>query len=290
MSSSSRNDKIPSDVAPSFGHHLERLDSEYMCRHNSNSEGRHGHGGNVPHFGSILPSLGAITLRATLGVTVILYILNQQHLLPRPLAAVVSKALFWPTLPITVSKRVGRWVTRIDETVVLGGAPFGFLGYPEKLRDDYGVKGVINMCEEYRGPIKQYKELGMEELYLPTTDHFEPSREDILSALSFMKRHQAMGNNVYVHCRAGHGRSGAVVFAWMLLKDPEVDPEQLNAEFCKVRNVRKSLWKQPNVQALHKRFRETGGSFANAQDAFFQKEREEEETVTSESLSDKKEL
>jgi hypothetical protein len=28
--------------------------------------------------------------------------------------------------------------------------------------------------------VKKYKELGIEELYLPTTDHFEPSVKDII--------------------------------------------------------------------------------------------------------------
>ncbi|KAG7349159.1 protein-tyrosine phosphatase [Nitzschia inconspicua] len=255
------------------------------------NKGNDDHDDNNTFFSSILPNLGVITLRATLGMTVVLYILNQQHLLPRPLSSVVSKALFWPTLPITASKRIGKWMTKIDDTVVMGGAPFGFLGYPQTLREKFGVKGVINLCEEYRGPLKQYKELGMEELYLPTTDHFEPSREDMLSALSFLKRHEAMGNKVYVHCRAGHGRSGAVVFAWMLLKDPNVDPQQLNVDFCKMRHVRKSLWKQPNVQALHRRFRETGGSFINAQDTFFQKEKDDDQqTDPVADEVDKKEL
>lgn len=161
------------------------------------------------------------------------------------------------------------------QTVVMGGAPFGFLGYPERLQENYNVKGVINLCEEYRGPVKQWRKLGAEELYLPTTDHFEPSREDLLSALSFIKRHQAMGNRVYVHCRAGHGRSGAVVFAWLMMQDPDADLEQLNAELCKVRNVRKSLWKQPNIQALHQRFKNTGGALVNAKDAFFGQGHEE---------------
>jgi len=46
-----------------------------------------------------------------------LYVLNQQHLLPYELSKVVSRALFWPTLPITVLKRLGRWETLIDDTV-----------------------------------------------------------------------------------------------------------------------------------------------------------------------------
>mmetsp|Transcript_29565 Transcript_29565/g.55427 ORF Transcript_29565/g.55427 Transcript_29565/m.55427 type:complete len:353 (+) Transcript_29565:228-1286(+) len=229
-------------------------------------------------FSAMIPHLAAITFRVVLGITVALYVLNQSHLLPRPLSSVVSRALFWPTLPITASKRIGKWVTRIDDTVYMGGAPISsfLLKYPERLKQQYGIHGVINLCEEYKGPLRQYKQLGMEELYLPTTDHFEPSQEDIMSALSFIKRHEAQGKKVYVHCRAGHGRSGAVVFAWLLLKDPTVDPRQLNADFCKIRNVRGTLWKQPNVQAVHKRFLRTyysdsnnKGSFEDAQDAFF---------------------
>jgi atypical dual specificity phosphatase len=35
------------------------------------------------------------------------------------------------------------------------------------------------MCDEYRGPIEKYRKLGIEELWLPTVDHFEPSFEDL---------------------------------------------------------------------------------------------------------------
>jgi hypothetical protein len=87
---------------------------------------------------TLLPSL-SVCLKVALGITTTLYILNQSHLLPKPLSAVVSKTLFWPTLPITVLKRLGRWTTRVDETVLMGGAPFAFAGLPESLHDNYGV-------------------------------------------------------------------------------------------------------------------------------------------------------
>mmetsp|Transcript_102960 Transcript_102960/g.297692 ORF Transcript_102960/g.297692 Transcript_102960/m.297692 type:complete len:165 (-) Transcript_102960:1419-1913(-) len=138
----------------------------------------------------------------------------------------------------------------------MGGAPFGFLNYPGRLYEDYGVRGVINMCEEYRGPLQVYKDLGIEQLYLPTTDHFEPTVEDLISAIAFIQRHQARGNSVYVHCRAGHGRSAAAVFAWLLYKDPNADLKTLNANLCKQRDVRKTLWKQPNMLRLHSRIKE----------------------------------
>jgi protein-tyrosine phosphatase len=81
---------------------------------------------------------------------------------------------------------------------------------------------------------------------------------DSKSAVSFIRRHEAHGKSVYVHCRAGHGRSAAAVFAWLLYKDPIVDVETLNADFCKLRNVRRTLWKQTNLRQLHARLIQKG--------------------------------
>ena len=89
----------------------------------------------------LLPSIGTL-VRLTLGATVALYILNQKHLLPYPVSKVVSHVLFWPTLPITISKRLGKWYTPIDDTVIMGGAPFGFAKIPELLYEQYDVRVV----------------------------------------------------------------------------------------------------------------------------------------------------
>jgi atypical dual specificity phosphatase len=91
----------------------------------------------------------------------------------------------------------------------------------------------------------------MRHLHLPTTDHFEPSLVDLKTAVRFIAEHEALGKKVYVHCRAGHGRSAAVVFAWLLAKNPNVDLEKLNEEFCRLRHVRRTLYKQPNILRFH---------------------------------------
>lgn len=87
---------------------------------------------------------GRVFLKTVLGATVALYLLNQGRLLPQPLSAVVSRVLFWPTLPITVGRRLGRWTTVIDETVIMGGAPFGFAGYPKKLYEQFHVRTDVS--------------------------------------------------------------------------------------------------------------------------------------------------
>jgi atypical dual specificity phosphatase len=118
------------------------------------------------------------------------------------------------------------------------------------------VRGVVNLCQEYRGPVWKYRRLGMKELYLPTVDHFEPTVEDLESAVQFIERYQGTGKRVYIHCRAGHGRSAAVVLAWLMSKDPSIDAETLNRELCQIRNVRSTLWKQTNIKEFHSRLME----------------------------------
>ena len=124
----------------------------------------------------------------------------QKHLLPRSLSQVVSKVLFWPTLPITISRRLGSWTTQVDDTVMIGGVPY--LGYPEKLAKE-NVRGVVNLCDEYRGPLGAYKRLGIDQLYVPTVDHFEPDAESLKSAVSFIQEHESQGNKgTYIEVHA----------------------------------------------------------------------------------------
>lgn len=104
---------------------------------------------NEPRQGAA-PVWVSLCAKAFVGITVGLYILNQKHLLPKPLSRIVSKALFWPTLPITVGKRLGSWTTVIDDTVIMGGAPFGFAGLPEKLYEEYGVRTYVCVCLRVR--------------------------------------------------------------------------------------------------------------------------------------------
>jgi predicted protein tyrosine phosphatase len=113
------------------------------------------------------------------------------------------------------------------------------------------VRGVTNLCEEYDGPVGTYTKLGIRHLHLPTTDHFEPSLSDMKRAIQFIAEHEQRKETVYVHCRAGHGRSAAIACAWLLTKNPNVNLRQLNEELCEMRNVRKTLYQQPNLLKLH---------------------------------------
>jgi hypothetical protein len=119
-----------------------RLQSQKKDEHDNHNNKRGEHGIFDSLFGAALSSgslsFGSVA-KTCLGVTVALYALNQKHLLPKPLSRIVSKALFWPTMPITVARRIGAWTTVVDDTVIMGGAPFGFAGIPEKLYNQFNV-------------------------------------------------------------------------------------------------------------------------------------------------------
>ncbi len=81
---------------------------------------------------------------------------------------------------------------------------------------DVGVGAVVNMCEEYAGPIDAYSDSGITQLHLPTVDFASPSLEDVRAGVEFIEDHLNQGHAVYVHCKAGRGRSATVVLCWIM--------------------------------------------------------------------------
>jgi len=66
--------------------------------------------------------------------------------------------------------------------------------------------------------------------------------------VAFIQRHRRAGGRVLVHCKAGHGRSAAVGYAWLLFKARgRKTPRTVFRQLSSKRDVRKGLWSQPNV-------------------------------------------
>jgi len=123
----------------------------------------------------------------------------------------------------------------------------------EKQIESLGVKGVLNMQDEYAGPHALYKHLDIVQTRLPTIDQFEPSLDNLKKACAYIEQHQKRGELVYVHCKAGYGRAGTVALAWLAYSrgiHDEGDLEALNKELRKTRRVGKRLYDQPNLKAF----------------------------------------
>ena len=109
--------------------------------------------------------------------------------------------------------KVRNWWDEVDDDIVLGAFPFGS---DVKHLAEIGVKAVVNTCEEYCGPVDEYKQHGIEQFRMPTVDFTHPSLEDVTAAVEFIQSHVAQGHRVYIHCKAGRARSATVAICWLM--------------------------------------------------------------------------
>ena len=130
---------------------------------------------------------------------------------------VLARAIYFPTLSYNVLLGRGlkwrRWWDAVDDHLILGAVPFR--RDVKKLRE-LGVTGVVNMCEEYAGPIAEYQSLGIEQLWLPTTDFHHPLADHVDAGAEFIEKHAQCQGITYVHCKAGRARSATIVLWWLV--------------------------------------------------------------------------
>lgn len=145
--------------------------------------------------------------------------------------------------------RVRRWWDRIDPHVIVGAYPFA--GDVASLRGE-GVRAVVNTCEEYSGPERQYDQHGIEQLHIPTTDFTHPSLSDVESAVEFIQKYKLQNDSVYIHCKAGRARSATIAMCW-LIKYREMTAEEAQQHLSKSRpHVNRFLASRPVVQEFAK--------------------------------------
>jgi len=154
--------------------------------------------------------------------------------LPGPVKWFIARIAFYPTLLMHLARNwywpdLYPWWHRIDPNIILGGLPFSS-DVPKLAQEK--IIGVINCCEEYEGPVNDYKKYGIQQLRIPVIDYFPPSMEQIHFSIDFISDHCSEGS-IYLHCKAGRGRSACVAICWLMKKynlNPEQAQEQLLAK------------------------------------------------------------
>ena len=89
-----------------------------------------------------------------------------------------------------------------DQLVVGGGIPPR--AYP-RLKA-MGVTAVIDLREEAKDDEEALRRLGIELLYLPATDRFAASQDQIRQGVEWAMERINAGGQVYAHCKHGVGR------------------------------------------------------------------------------------
>jgi atypical dual specificity phosphatase len=172
-----------------------------------------------------------------------------------------ARLLYWPTLSYNYLLgrvfKLRRWWDLVDKQVILGARPFR--RDAKRLRE-LGVTGVVNMCEEYFGPMREYDRLGIEQLHLPTIDFTHPLEEHVEAGAAFIQKHVSKGGTVYVHCKAGRARSATIVLWWMV-RYRHMTPAEAQQHLIKYReHINPRVYLRPVIQTLYARWLAEQGS------------------------------
>lgn len=147
----------------------------------------------------------------------------------------LARLLYWPTFSWNYLLgrvfKIRHWWDKVDDGLWLGAVP---LRGDAKRFKDLGITGVINMCDEYAGPIREYQQESIEQLHLPTVDFHPPTLEAIERGVNFIQHHIADGGAVYVHCKAGRARSATIVLCY-LVACKHMTPEEAQQYLLKKR-------------------------------------------------------
>ena len=94
-------------------------------------------------------------------------------------------------------------LSRITEQLVVGGAvPPRSYGRLKAM----GVTAVIDLREEAKDDEEALRRLGIELLYLPATDRFAASQDQMRKGVEWALERINAGGQVYAHCKHGVGR------------------------------------------------------------------------------------
>jgi protein-tyrosine phosphatase len=94
-------------------------------------------------------------------------------------------------------------LSRITDQLLVGGS-IPTRAYP-RLKA-MGVTAVIDLREEARDDVAALERLGIELHYLPATDRYAATQEQLVSGVEWALERLERGGQVYAHCRHGVGR------------------------------------------------------------------------------------
>lgn len=104
-------------------------------------------------------------------------------------------------------------LTHIHDRLYMGRVPTSAEDY-RVLREQYGVTGVVCLLEP-REVLCNAKDV--QEIRVPVPDFFAPSAAQLEECHRWMDRHlHDHAGNLYIHCKAGKGRSAVVVVTFLM--------------------------------------------------------------------------
>lgn len=145
---------------------------------------------------------------------------------------------------------MGSYYSKIDESVILGGVPLSHIGVVTSLQNS-DVTRTLALLERWEiqgiGPFSPFRpEDAMNHLRINAVDHVDLNVDQIKTGVAFIEESKAFGQKIYVHCKAGVGRSATCVAGYMLKRDLD-EQNSLSIDDAVDQTVRELKRLRPNV-------------------------------------------
>ncbi len=129
-------------------------------------------------------------------------------------------------------------LSAISSSVYLGSIPRS--DKQVKAMKAEGITNAVNLLlpYEYSGLDQLYEANNINELRLYVKDHTEPPVSYVRAGVEYLIRKEIAGEKTYVHCKGGHGRSAAIVFAYAMVVQPDKTLEELQTLFDTMKRTR----------------------------------------------------
>mmetsp|Transcript_12069 Transcript_12069/g.24657 ORF Transcript_12069/g.24657 Transcript_12069/m.24657 type:complete len:311 (+) Transcript_12069:89-1021(+) len=134
------------------------------------------------------------------------------------------------------------FATKFDGTIVQGSMPFP--SDVKTLVEEYDVVAVVNMCDEYGGPTKEYEKYGVEQLWLRTVDTTVPLPSDLRRGAEFIRKVKTNNKSgrIFVHCKGGIGRASTMSLAHYILNEGVVGKKEVGEKVMWMKGMRKVVF------------------------------------------------
>lgn len=180
---------------------------------------------------------------------------------------IFARIAFYPSLlwGLATESSTKRWYDRVDNHVILGALPFR--SQTKELVENENVRGVVTLNEDYEtryfaNSKQEWSDCGVMQLQLATIDfNNAPSQEMLRKGVEFIEEMNVNKSSVYVHCKAGRGRSTTLV-ACYLIKAKKLTPEEAHQY---IKSKRPHIWLAPRqweaIRLFHRNLCEQGEPF-----------------------------
>ncbi len=120
-----------------------------------------------------------------------------------------------------------------------------------------GVGAVVNMCEEYSGDANALRACGLTQLHLPTLDYHCPRQKYLWDGLQFIREQIAENKKIFIHCKAGRGRSAILALCYVMATRGATASEAFTILKSRRKQLAHGLDRHPAVRRIEAQLQKT---------------------------------